>query len=81
MGCCGGARTARRRRAVERTRLPPNPAVRDGTRLIYLGGETRTVAGTSSGLTYHVSPHRRYLDVHPADADDLVADADFILEP
>lgn len=78
-GCCGHPK--RRRRAPESVHLPPNPRVTGGVRLLFVGVDAHHFEGTATGETYHVSPGRRFLTVHPEDAPSLLRLRDVVLAP
>lgn len=61
--------------------LPANPEVPSGTVMIYLGSGQRRIVGKISGLTYHVSDHRRRFTVHPDDLPVLLKNRDIMLKP
>jgi hypothetical protein len=81
MGCCG--QPSSRRIAVARAaeRLPRNPTVQGGVRLLYLGSGRREFTGLDSGLTYVVSEQRRKFVVHRDDVPALLKKRFVILEP
>ena len=76
--CCGQPASRRRRRA-DLAPLPPNPNVKRGVHLLYLGTGKREVKGSASGLVYVVADHRRHFVVDPADVDALLTSRDFML--
>ena len=80
-GCCGQPSPRRFRAAREAERLPRNPAVSGGVRLLYLGSGRREFSGLESGLTYVVSEQRRKFVVHRNDAPALLKKRSVILEP
>ena len=75
VGCCG--QTPKRRDIADE--LPPNPTVKSGTKMIYFGSGTRQILGKASGLTYHVSNHRRRFMAHANDVDSLLRNRDIML--
>jgi hypothetical protein len=77
--CCG--QPTRQFRASERRALPPNPTVRDGVRIFYVGTGTRTVRGAATGLEYTVDAARRLFTVHRDDANAVLRRRHFILAP
>ena len=78
-GCCGHP-VRRRRPRPARPDLPPNPTVRGGTRLLYIGVGDVSITGASA-LTYHFSEHRRHVTVRPEDERSLLLRRDIILAP
>lgn len=78
-GCCGHPVRKTRVRST-RAELPPNPAVRGGTRLLYIGAGDVTIVGQSR-LTYHFSEHRRLVTVREEDARLLLQRRDIIIAP
>ena len=62
-----------------RTVVPPNPAVRDGARLLYLGRSIKRVEGASTGYVYHAAPDRREIVVDRADLDSVLSLRAFVL--
>jgi hypothetical protein len=79
-GCCG--HPSRRRRQPELTqRLPPNPAVPGGVRLLFLGAGHEALRGPESNSRYHVSSGHRYFTVHAKDVPGLLRRRDVILAP
>lgn len=78
--CCG--QTARRRyKTPARPKLPPNPQITGGIKLIYIGAGQKTIRGKSSGLKYHLSDYRRHFKADPEDVDDILKSRLFMLEP
>lgn len=75
--CCGHPR----RRSPTPARLPANPVVRNGVRLLYLGSGGATLKGAASGLSYHVSDHRRDFTARVEDVAGLLHRRDVILSP
>jgi hypothetical protein len=80
-GCCGQPSARRIAVAREAERLPRNPTVSGGVRLLYLGSGRRDLSGSNSGLTYVVSEQRRKFVVHRDDAPALLKRRFVILEP
>jgi hypothetical protein len=78
-GCCGQPR--RQRRPKDRPLLPPNPKVREGVRLLYLGVGEQRLQGRSTDLVYHVSQYRRLFKADVEDASALLRRRDLILAP
>ena len=78
MGCCGGMPRGRR---VPRKRIPANPVLRGGVRMIYVGSGYRSIDGRASGLRYHLSDHRRQFRIDPADVNQFLRNRYFMLEP
>ncbi len=74
--CCGGYVN---RKAVKPTPIKPNPVVKGGVGLIYLGAGNFQVRGAHSGETYYASDHFRHFRVFREDADQLLKDARLIL--
>lgn len=79
-GCCGATPKPRKRKIVE-AKLPPNPTVSKGVRMLYLGNGVREFRGGESGLRYHVSDHRRKFRCDPRDVDQLLRNRTLLLEP
>jgi len=77
--CCGYP--TRRRRPEKPPALPPNPPVRNGRRLLYLGVGTDMLRGSVSGLVYHVSDHQRRVTVDVSDVPGLLRRRNVILAP
>lgn len=77
--CCGYP--TRRRRPDKAPAPPPNPTVRKGRRLLYLGVGTQMLRGSASGLAYHVSDHHRRVTVDVSDVSGLLRRRDVILAP
>lgn len=77
--CCGYPR--RRRRPDKAPALPPNPTVRNGRRLLYLGVGTDMLRGSVSGHVYHVSDQQRRVTVDVSDVSGLLRRRDVILAP
>ena len=80
-GCCGQPSSRRPRGTKDAERLPRNPTVSGGVRLLYLGAGRRDLSGSKSGATYVVSSTRRGFVAHPADAPALLKNPFVILEP
>lgn len=80
-GCCGQPPPRRSRAARETERLPRNPHVSRGIRLLYLGSERKDFTGPASSLTYVVSEQRRNFVAHPDDVPALLRKRFVILEP
>ena len=80
-GCCGQPPPRRAKVAREPERLPRNPQVSRGVRLLYLGSGRKDFTGRESSLTYVVSEQRRDFVVHPDDAPALLKKRFVILEP
>jgi hypothetical protein len=80
-GCCGQPSPRHYREAEEAEKLPQNPQVSGGVRLLYLGAGRRDFLGSESGLTYVVSGKRRNFVVNPDDAPAMLKKRFVILEP
>lgn len=80
MSCCGRM-LPRVPRPRPRTPLPPNPAVKGGVDLIFLGTGRATLTGKASGLHYVVSDQRRHLKVDPGDVGQILVDSRFMSKP
>jgi hypothetical protein len=80
-GCCGQPAPRRARAAPETERLPRNPQVSSGVRLLYLGSGRKDFTGPESSLAYVVSEHRRDFVVHPGDVPGLLKKRFVILAP
>jgi len=80
-GCCGQPPSRRPRAAKEAERLPRNPKLSGGVRLLYLGSGRKDFPGPQSGLTYVVSETRRKFVAHRDDAGALLKNRFVILEP
>jgi hypothetical protein len=78
-GCCG--QPARRRQRPIPPKLPSNPKVQSGVRLLYLGAGWEILQGSASGLRYNVSEYRRPFTVQPDDAPTFLRRRDVILAP
>ncbi len=78
MSCCGQPEP---RRTGTTPRLPTNPTMRDGVRVLYLGASRVLIEGSSSGLTYHADARSREFTVHRDDVRDLVRGLEFIRAP
>ena len=70
-GCCGRPSSRRGRSSSENERLPQNPKISSGVRLIYLGSGRVDFTG-KSGSTYVVSEYRRDFTVYPDDVPALL---------
>jgi hypothetical protein len=81
MASCCGQPSRRRRKGPAPEPLPPNPVVRPGRRLLYLGEGAERIDHMPSGHTYHVGDHRRHLVAHVDDVPRLLTRRDFILAP
>lgn len=77
--CCGG--TLRRRRVQNRTPLPPNPRLKEGVDVVYLGSGDVSIVGEVTKLNYFASDHRRHLRVASDDAPGILRRRDFIQAP
>ncbi len=77
-GCCGDMP---RRRRTPKKRLPTNPSVTKGVRMMYVGAGYRAVTGKASGLRYFLSDHRRQFRVDSADVEQFLRSRYFMLEP
>ena len=75
--CCG--QLTQRRDSTEN--LPANPSIMNGVEMIYLGAGQRQIIGSKSGLTYHVSDHRRRFQANRDDVRALAEIKDLILSP
>ena len=71
-GCCGQPAPRRFKLTKEGERLPPNPKLAEGVRLLFLGTGRQDLIGPESGLKYFVSETRRHFTVHPDDAVKLI---------
>jgi hypothetical protein len=80
MSCCGRS-LPRAPRPRPRTPLPPNPAVKGGVDLIFLGMGRATLSGKYSGLHYVVSDRRRHFKVDPGDVGEILVDPRFMAKP
>jgi hypothetical protein len=78
-GCCG--QPVRARRLPTPIRLPSNPRIANGLRLLYLGSGLRELRGTESGLVYHVADQRRDFVADRADVNGLLRNRFVILRP
>jgi hypothetical protein len=56
----------------ESERLPSNPKLAEGVRMLFLGTGRRELLGPESGLKYFVSENRRHFTVHSDDAAKLL---------
>lgn len=59
--------------------LPPNPLLRDGVRVLYLGTARRRVEGAATGYVYFADPRRREIEVAEADLPSVLAHRAFVL--
>ncbi len=60
--------------------LPPNPAVRDGTLVRYLGPDHRRVEGEATGFVYHADALRRLVKVDHRDLPGILTTRAFVLD-
>lgn len=74
-GCCGGRR-GRPPPAKPSMVMAPNPTIRDGVALFYVGG--RTAAFKVASRQYHVGPARRDVLVEVGDVDTLIGSGEFV---
>jgi hypothetical protein len=81
MSCCGQSLPRIPKRGRARTPLPPNPTVKDGVSLIFLGEGRATLTGKHSGLRYVVSQDRRNFKVDPRDVGEVLIDSRFMAKP
>ncbi|HEX4935916.1 MAG TPA: hypothetical protein VFV33_22200 [Gemmatimonadaceae bacterium] len=66
-------------REAQASVLPPNPALHDGVRVLYLGTTRRRVEGAETGYVYFADPFRREFEVAPADLPSVLAHRAFVL--
>ena len=66
-------------RDPEASVLPPNPAVQDGVRVLYLGTTRRRVEGEATGFVYFADPRRREIEVAEADLPSVLSHRAFVL--
>jgi hypothetical protein len=76
--CCGHP-NPKPKRPVDT--MPPNPRVKGGTRLLYLGSGPLTIRGTESGLQFHVAEYRRDFLVPAEDVAAILKRKHVILAP
>jgi hypothetical protein len=77
--CCG--QVPKRKKRSSDNNLPENPGITRGAELIYLGAGDLKIEGKASGLTYHVSDHRRRFKAEAGDVDVILKMPGFILKP
>ncbi|MCP4582071.1 MAG: hypothetical protein GY839_10660 [candidate division Zixibacteria bacterium] len=70
-----------KKKPIKKEKLPPNPKIKSGVKLIYLGNGKKLIRGKSSGLKYYVSNQRRYFKARSDDVDQILRNRSFILEP
>lgn len=71
-GCCGQPSSRKRTTKEPQERLPANPEIKGGVRLLYLGAGRRDLKGETTGVLYVVSDHRRSFIVHADDVRSLL---------
>jgi len=76
--CCG---TVGPKRKINKAKIPKNPEITNGTKLIYLGAGVAKITGKHTGLIYYVSDYQRHFVVDKEDAKAILKKAAFILEP
>lgn len=77
--CCGSF--TRRRVAILKEPVQPNPKVYKGVAVIFVGQGSISIKGTASGSVYYASDHHRHFKVFNEDSKDVLKRKDVILDP
>ncbi len=77
--CCGSH--VRRRVPTVKIALPPNPKVKGGVAVIYLGSGNINLKGSGTESIYYASDHYRHFRVFAEDADSILRSPNIILKP
>ncbi len=77
--CCGS--NVRKRVPTEKTPSPPNPKVKGGVAVIFIGSGNINLIGPGTGSIYYASDHHRHFRVFAEDADSIVRNPYVILKP
>jgi len=76
--CCG---TVGPKRKIKIDKIPPNPTIKNGVKLIYVGIGVAKFKGRKSGLTYFAADHQRFFKVADEDLNQALSKKEFILAP
>jgi len=77
--CCGSH--VRRKTETVKEPLIPNPVVKNGVNLIYVGSGNINLKGAGTGSVYHASDHSRHFRVYNEDKDSILRNQYIILKP
>ena len=77
--CCGSYSKQKMVKAKEA--ILPNPKVKGGVALIYVGAGKKNFKGHVTGSVYYVSDHSRHFTAYTEDADSLLRNASIIGKP
>jgi len=77
--CCGSF--VRRTVKTITVPLPPNPKVRGGISVIYLGAGDVSIKGLVTGSVYYASDHSRHFRVYSDDMDSVLRPPYVIRKP
>ena len=78
-GCCGSYK--RKKEVVVKESILPNPTIKNGISIIYVGAGRTSFTGGVSQTIYHVSDHHRHFNIYKEDADSILKNKTVILKP
>ncbi len=78
-GCCGSY--VRQRIAKEKQPILPNPKIKAGVNVIYLGSGNFSIKGLGTNTIYYASDHSRHFKIYAEDEDSVLRESSLILKP
>jgi hypothetical protein len=78
-GCCGSY--LRQRVAKEKPPKLPNPKIKVGVNVIYLGAGNFSIKGAGTNTVYYASDHSRHFRIYAEDEASVLSEPSIILKP